>query len=126
MFRCNWTIELWFYPSTVGTCLLSFSTAFNTTQFLYVLLSGTGAISLTVNNTTSTGSTLSTLNSWNHFILSYDGTKYWVYLNGIYQFDITSSCLLDSMFYNNIIIGRQLIYNTSVIKRIILVLLTRL
>jgi hypothetical protein len=111
--RGNWTIEFWFYPSTVGTCLMSFSSAFNTTRFLYVLLSGIGAISLTVNNTTSTGSTASNLNAWNHFILSYDGTKYWVYLNGIYQFFVTSSNLYESMFYNNIIIGRQLIHTTD-------------
>jgi hypothetical protein len=100
----NWTIELWYYPtSTAGSCGIFQSTIPNTLRLMragakLALYMGDGTAYQLSNQQNSTNMAN---NTWHHIAMSFDGTAYRVFLDGSLTNGITvttSTSLISSTF----------------------------
>jgi hypothetical protein len=89
----EWTVELWFYPTTTSGCILAdfnsnytLAIVYNTYLYMYIGNGTTWSIANGLN-----GSTSVTLNAWHHVAFVFTGLKYILYLDGVLQTSVTSS-----------------------------------
>ena len=89
----EWTLELWFYPTSSSGCVLADYTSnyklaviYNTYLYMYVGNGNTWSIANGLNGNTSV-----TSNAWHHVAFVFTGLKYLLYLDGILQTSVSST-----------------------------------
>jgi len=97
--RSTFTVEFWTYPITNDTVTFINS---STNTFFYIE-TNTGTLFVGDGSTNIIGTTPPALNRWTHVLLSFDGTTYRLFYNGVSQ--ATSTSLLASNTISNFRIG---------------------
>lgn len=102
-----WTLETWFYPTSVGitNSIVGnagssniFNISINTDNALVVQISS-GTISYDIVNYTSSNSVISA-NTWYHVAVSYNGSAYYIFLNGQLLTSVTSSTSANRVLFS--------------------------
>jgi hypothetical protein len=111
----NWTVEFWFYSTTLGTSYI-----INNSTFQIILNSTT--LSLVISGTTTTSSSFSSILSvWNHLAIVYNSGTITVFLNGSSVASTSATITLGSLTLGNtysgyideLRISKYAVYTTS-------------